>query len=164
MKKGDNIGDSFKGTVVFDFSYKKLKPEEAEKHMIKAHQEHPELKYPMNKIDVMITEFGRVKTLGDIQDYIVKFSVYYGHHPSNPWMDEAKNGFLGGVWEQIMNKAEKKKSDAKNGVLMKKAESCDDPKKERGSAEEAVEKLEADEKKQRLKEKIREKRLKRQGK
>ena len=69
-----------------------------------------------------------------------------------------------GAWEEIMKIAEKMKSDDENGVFMKKAESFDAPKKERESAGDAVEKIEADEKKQRLKEKIREKRLKRQGK
>ena len=73
-----------------------------------------------------------------------------------------------GAWEEIIKIAEKMKSDDENGVFMKKAESCDvhhdAPKKGWESAGDAIEKIEAGDKKQRLKDRIREKRLKRQGK
>ena len=187
MRLAREKGDSFIGAVVFDFSYKKLRPEEAEKYKIRA-DDHPEHRDLINMTNHLDPDFELGNTLGDIQDYIVKISVDHGSHPSNPWMDEAiDNGFLGGremtndmgemlkniallqehdpeAWEQIMKISKKKKSDAENEVFMKKAELCDDLKKARESADGAVEKLEADEKKQRLKDKIREKRLKRQGK
>ena len=221
--------DSYKGAVVFDFSYKKLMPEEGNKYKIRVEEQAEPKSLLRKKLDGLINfandlepDFEGVKTLGDIQDYIVEISVDYGSHPSNPWMNEAiGNGFLGGrempwtemsknlglmqeknpevwekmmktggkksdgtttknisqslkhqnfkksmeflgllqkkdpesrkTWKQTMKIAEKKKSDGENGVFMKKAEECDDLKKGRGSAEGAVEKSEADEKKQRLK-------------
>ena len=177
MRLPKKKGDSFTGAVVFDFSYRKLRPEEAEKFKIKA-DDHPELRDLINLNNHSEPELG--KTLGDIQNFIGKVSVDAGRHPSDPWIDEAiTKGFLKDnvgelaqlkniaslkknnpeKWERVMIK-EQEKIDAENGTFMEKEDLCDDPKKGKKS----VEKSEADEKKQRLKDKIREKRLKRQGK
>merc|ERR1712071_51366 len=97
------------------------------------------------------------KTLGDIQEYIVKVSVGFGSHPSNPWMAEALDqmSHLGEgemtndvsaipeEWKRILRNAGMK-THGENGILMKKI----DPKKRRQASEDAVKRLEAEEKKE----------------
>ena len=74
MRVPTNKNKSFIGAVVFDFSYKKLRPEESEKFKIKA-DDHPERR---DLINYLILNFELGKTLGDIQDFIVKMSVDSG--------------------------------------------------------------------------------------
>jgi len=63
-------GDCIRGAVVFDLSFQKLKIEKFS----------PFFHRPGG------WDFGKVKTLGDFQKYIVDISVNAGEHPSNPYV------------------------------------------------------------------------------
>jgi hypothetical protein len=147
MRFAKQEGDDFRGAVVFDLSYQKFKLKE------------------FNSITdggCGMPSFEHVKTLKDFQNYIVKIQVVgSGEHPSNPWSDDLLNNFPGGqkIAKQCRESCE---------ALAKLAE--EDPEywesiKEKVAARKAVKAAEtADaDKKQKLRDKIREKRLQRQG-
>ena len=129
-----------------------MRPEETERKTVP-----PELRDLINLQFDKPAIFGLGKTLGDIQDFIVKMSVDTGCHPSN-LMDEAiAKGYLRdnpGV-QDIQNKygplkkndpekrerlmvKEQEKIDAKIGTFMEKGDFCDDPKKRNKSVEKSV--------------------------
>lgn len=136
-------GDDFRGAVVFDLSTQKFKLDQFKS----IREEH---------------DFDKVKTVRDFQNYIVKIQVNAGEHPSNPWSDTVLEMF-GDYGKQQM----KIVRDVEEAMARL---AHDDPEKwKRIQDESAAKKKEQvaekteNEKKQRLKDKIKEKRLKRTG-
>jgi len=141
-------GDDHRGAVVFDLSYKKLRPKDC-------------TKFAGNDID-KLNEFEGVKTLGDFQDYIVRTSVNAGAHPSNPWMDNLLESMMPADFDMNnMNEIMKKMSIIQDENpeewkrIKKECEKDKENKKQNASASE---------KKRLLKEKINQKKSERLGK
>jgi hypothetical protein len=143
MRFSKKEGDDFRGAVVFDLSTQRFKLDQ--------------FKCIREEID-----FDKVKTVRDFQNYIVQIQVKSGEHPSDPRTETVLNMF--GDYGKEQMKLVNKITEA----MAKLAH--DDPEQwkeiqEKSAArktKEAAEKFEA-EKKQRLKDKIKQKRLERQG-
>jgi len=141
-------GDDHRGAVVFDLSYKKLRPKDCTKFARDDTKKH--------------NEFEGVKTLGDFQDYIVRTSVNGGAHPSNPWMDNLMESMMPADFDmnnmnEIMKKMSMMQDENPEEWKRIKKEAEQDKENKRQNAT-------ASEKKRLLKEKINQKRSERSRK